>query len=365
MLQIKKVVAFVFCVFSVFLILAQFVLLISCKTDTEPALTKPLVTLTLSEASPQTSVIISWTPSDEATGYYVTRSMIRDSVLDTRVFDWEADSPLCITDDTCESGTEYTYIVTATAEKYVPFCTKYYSKESEGKTITTPQDSRITLDYPKNLKVMADVDKRNSLKVTWDEVENAECYEVYYTKSLWSSFNEEFIKIAETNESSFIKKYLPNETEYTFMVKAVNGDNCSLFSAKATGCVPTAENISKDKAIMLENGIREYFYSTSDSLWFKCKAEKGILSFYCGNYNQETSLSIFLEDGSLLVSGLPLFLADEGQASAENITLLKDQDFDYAVTRNICADIEGFSPDTTYLLRLAKYYSHYFSICVE
>ncbi len=374
MLQ-KKVCKYIFNVFSFFLILTQALLVLSCKTETEPALTQPIVTLTLSEDSPQTSVIISWTPSDEVieerVNYFIERSMIRDDVLDTRVFDWEADTPLCITDNTCESGTEYTYIVTASVERFSLFNSKTYSKKSEKKSIKTAKDSRVTLDYPKNLKVLADSNKRNALTVTWDAVENADSYELYYTSYFWSNFNEEFIKIAEiadTNETSFIKNYLTNEQSYTFMVKAVNGDKCSLFSAKASGRVPALENLSKDKAIMLENGIREYFYSNEDSLWFKCKPNEGFLSFYCEDYNQETSLSIFLEDGSLIASGLPLFIPAEGQASAENLTLLTvsdDQTYDYAVKRNIRADIAGFSSDTTYLLRIVKYYSRNFSICVE
>ena len=371
MLQ-KKVCKFIFNVFSFFLILTQALLVLSCKTDPEPALTQPVVTLTLSEDSPQTSVIISWTPSDgaieERVNYFIERSMIRDDVLDTRFFEWKADMPLCITDNTCESGTEYTYVVTASVERFSLFNSKTYSKKSEEKSITTARDSRVTLDYPKNLKVLADSNKRNALTVTWDAVENADSYELYYTSYFWSNFNEEFIKIADTNETSFIKNYLSNEQSYTFMVKAVSGDKCSLFSAKASGRVPALENLSKDKAIMLENGIREYFCSDADSLWFKCKAQEGFLSFYCEDYNQETSLSIFLEDGSLIASGLPLFIPAEGQASVENLTLLTvsdDQIYDYAVKRNIRADIAGFSSDTTYLLRIVKYYSRNFSICVE
>ncbi len=371
MLQ-KKVLRFSFFVFSFFLILSQALLVLSCKTDPEPALTQPIVTLTLSEDSPQTSVIISWTPSDEAieerVNYFIERSMIRDDVLDTRFFEWKADMPLCLTDNTCESGTEYTYIVTASVERFSLFNSKTYSKKSEKKSITTAEDARVTLDYPKNLKVLADSNKRNALTVTWDAVENADSYELYYISSIWRNFNEKFIKLTETKETSFIKNYLTNEQSYTFMVKAVNGDKSSLFSAKASGCVPALENLSKDKAIMLENGIREYFYSNEDSLWFKCKAQEGFLSFYCNGYNQETSLSIFLEDGSLIASGLPLFIPVEGQTSAENLTLLTildNQDYDYAVKRNIRADIADFSPDTTYLLRIVKYYSHNFSICVE
>ena len=368
----KKVCKFIFNVFSFFLILTQALLVLSCKTETKPALTQPIVTLTLSEDSPQTSVIISWTPSDEAieerVNYFIERSMIRDDVLDTRFFEWKADMPLCITDNTCESGTEYTYVVTASVERFSLFNSKTYSKKSEKQSITTARDSRVTLDYPKNLKVLADRNKRNALTVTWDAVENADSYELYYTSSIWSNFNEKFIKITETSETSFIQNYLTNEQSYTFMVKAVSDDKSSLFSAKASGCVPALENLSKDKAIMLENGIREYFYSNEDSLWFKCKPKEGFLSFYCEDYNQETSLSIFLEDGSLIASGLPLFIPAEGQASTENLTLLTvsdDQIYDYAVKRNIRADIAGFSSDTTYLLRIVKYYSRNFSICVE
>ena len=45
-------------------------LFISCPREPEPDLKKPVVTLKSSEEAPQTAVIISWVPSDEADYYY-------------------------------------------------------------------------------------------------------------------------------------------------------------------------------------------------------------------------------------------------------------------------------------------------------
>ena len=38
--------------------------LTSCEKDPEPVLTKPTITLKLSEESPQNIIILSWIPSD-------------------------------------------------------------------------------------------------------------------------------------------------------------------------------------------------------------------------------------------------------------------------------------------------------------
>jgi hypothetical protein len=148
------------------------------------------------------------------------------------------------------------------------------------------------------------------------------------------------------------------------MIKAINGDKYRLFSAKASGTVADAENLTRSTAIMLENGIREYFFSYSDSLWFECKPEKGVISFYCNNVMYDTSLSIFLEDGTVVASGLPLFILEEDDED-EKISRLDDEDYDIAIARNIKNDIKDFSPGTTYVLRIVKDNVRNFSICVE
>ena len=357
-----------------FSILSLFVLsglVCSCESEPEPQLTEPELSLALSETSPQTEVIISWTPSDEAESYRVERTMIRDSVTDTRYFEWRESDELCskddskfyLTDNTCESGTEYTYVVTASASWYAPEIWHTTSKSSKEKSIKTAADPKVQLAYPKNVKVEQMTGNRNSLTVSWDAVQNAVAYEVWYTTSSWTNFNEKFVKLGQTEQTSYTKKYLPNESSYVFMIKAIKDDEYSLLSAKATGTVAPVDNLTRSTAIPLENGIREYFYSDSESLWYKCTPQKGILSFYCGRDFNDNSLSIFLEDGTVVASGLPLFYLEEG--TDENLSLLTDEDYDFAVARNFKNDIKDFSPGTTYILRIVRYSYKYFSLCVE
>ena len=351
------------------LLLVPVAFVCSCKLDPDPELTEPIVTLTLSETSPQNEIIVSWTPSNDAESYSIERTMIRDSVTDTRYFEWIESEEICskvdgkfyLTDNTCESGTEYSYVVTASVSRYSLFSRETFTKKSGKKSITTAADPKVKLDWPKNVKVEPAKNQRNALTVTWDAVENATSYEVYSAREVWIHFNEKFVKLGETTQTSFTKNYLQNEDSYTFMVKAVKGDEYSLFSAKTSGTVAAAENLTRSKAVMLENGIREYFYSRSDSLWFKCKPEKGLISFYCDNILYDTSLSIFLEDGTVVASGLHLFILEKD----ENVSRLDDEHYDIAITRNIKNDIKDFSPGTTYVLRIVKDNVRNFSICVE
>ena len=348
------------------------VLVCSCKSNPDPELTEPIVTLELSKTSPKTEIIISWESSNDAEGYSIERTMIRDSVTDTRFFEWIETNELCsktddkfyLTDNTCESGTEYSYVVTAYARRYHPVVWYTFSKQSEEKSITTEKDPNVTLVYPKNVQVEPTPDKHNALTVTWDAVENATMYEVYYQYNTWINFNEKFVKLGETEQTSYTKEYLPNETSYVFMIKAINGDKSSLFSAKATGIVEEACNLTKSKAIMLENGIIENFYSDADSLWYKCTPQDGVLSFYSKKDLQDTTLSIFLEDGTVVASGLPLFFPEDENPD-KNISLLSNDDYDNAIARNIRNDIKDFSSGTTYVLRIVKYYINGFSICIK
>ena len=340
-------------IFTGFLIITFFletILITSCKSEPEPKLTKPIVTLTLSETSPQTEIIISWTPSDDAQAYTIERTMIRDSVTDTRYFEWRETDEICskddskfyLTDNTCESGTEYTYVVTASASWNDVFNRKSSTEHSEEKSITTAADPKVKLLYPKNVKVEPSDKKHNALTISWDAVEGAAGYEVWYTNSFWIHFNEEFKKAGTTSQTSFIQEHLYNKSEYTFMIKAVNGDQCSLFSAKASGTVPAADNLTMDKVLVLENGVTEYLYSDSDSLWFKCTPQKCLLLFSDYDYLDEISLSVFLEDGTIVDSGLSLS--------------------NYAMEKN---KLDVFISGTTYLLRIVNANRCGFSICVE
>ena len=363
--------------FAGFLFLfALSLLLCSCPSTPEPKLTEPKVTLALSQTSPQSEVIISWTPSDEAESYTIERTMVRDSITETRKFEWKDNDDFCsknyfqysFKDTTCESGTEYSYVVIACAERQVPFCVEYYTKESKKESITTAVDPNVTLAYPKNVSVEQTNGNQNALTVKWDAVENAASYEVYFVHdNYYHDYNEKYIKVAATEQTSFIQNHLCNETNYSFMIKAVNGTNYSLFSAKASGRVAEAKNVTKNTAFVLENGVRDYFFSGSESLWFECTLQKGIIKLYHDGNKNAYSLSVFTKEGSVAASGLPLFTIDDENTGIKDIPIV-DSDYPYAfgVERNLKNDINGFSEGTTYLLRISKFDICYsFSICVE
>ena len=64
--------------FLFFMLVFIAVPLTSCEKDPEPVLTKPTITLKLSEESPQNIIILSWIPSDDADLYDIERTMVRD-----------------------------------------------------------------------------------------------------------------------------------------------------------------------------------------------------------------------------------------------------------------------------------------------
>ena len=156
------------------LVIINFLIFTGCKNNTNnsentpqktiPNLTAPEVSLKLSETDPQSTVIISWTPSDDAEYYNIRKMSIRDGVKDIQWVDSiDVDSlknkPLSVIDKGCESDTEYFYVVSVEAAsddfiEYEDVFTKKihsiqcYMKESEIKSIRTEKSPEITLDYP-------------------------------------------------------------------------------------------------------------------------------------------------------------------------------------------------------------------------
>ena len=260
-------------------------LFISCPGEPEPDLDKPVVELNLSEESPQTKVIISWTPSEKAEHYYIERTMVRDEQTESRQFEIQAvplseatDNSYLYIDETCESGTEYTYVVSAETSWNGIFYRPTKSIKSDPVTITTAADPKVTLAYPKNVKVEPTTNKSNALTVSWDAVPDALEYEIYYCSSWEPNYNEKYEKVGTTSQTSYTMEHLANEAHYYFMIKAIKNDEYSLYSAKADGRVAEAENLTKDKAFVLENGVEENLYSSEDTMWFKCTPQKGMLS---------------------------------------------------------------------------------------
>ncbi len=376
-----KKVSGVYCISFFVLVLALFS---GCKNQTDsqkkiPNLTVPEVTLKLSDESPESTVIISWKPSNDADCYYVHRMNIREGMMDIQVVaNKEDDEPLIVYDDTCESDTEYTYVVFAEAYndydyytffKYIDVFkeTEYYSREyiknSEKKIIKTAKDPKITLDYPKNVTVVSEPDKSNALTISWEPVEGALFYEVFFMDGLWRLHNERFEKIATIKETSFTKEHLQNEYTYCFRIRAIDENSVSLYSAKIEVEVPEATNISMDKAMMLTNGVWENINSWTDSVWFKCNPQAGIVKFDC---KDDCTLSIFTEDGIILATGLRLFVTYEDIKNKDTsvITEQYDDKGDFII-RQINRDITDFTEGNTYILRVSKPKREAFSICVE
>ena len=343
-------------------------LFISCPREPEPDLEKPVVTLKLkpSVEAPQTAVIISWIPSDKADYYYIERTMVRDEQTETRQFEIKA-VPLAeataysytYTDENCESGTEYTYVVTVEASwndgGLYPI--KKSLKSEPGK-ITTATDPKVTLDYPKNVKVVPAANKPNALTVSWDAVPNAQEYEIYYSSSWYSNHNEEYKKAGTTSQTSYTMEHLANTIHYYFMIKAIKGDEYSLFSAKTDGRVAEAKNLTKAKAFELVNGIEETFVSDSEELWFKCAPQKGLLTI---DNDHSIAVTILDAEGTVMASGIPLFISGYEKTEDPALVLVKDD----SVQRNIKNDITNFVPGATYYLRIISAGRSSYSICVE
>ena len=341
-------------------------LFISCPGEPEPDLDKPVVELNLSEESPQTKVIISWTPSEKAEHYYIERTMVRDEQTESRQFEIQAvplseatDNSYSYIDETCESGTEYTYVVSAETSWNGIFYRPTKSIKSDPVTITTAADPKVTLAYPKNVKVEPTTNKSNALTLSWDAVPDALEYEIYYCSSWESNYNEKYEKVGTTSQTSYTMEHLANEAHYYFMIKAIKNDEYSLYSAKADGRVAEAENLTKDKAFVLENGVEENLYSNEDSMWFKCTPQKGMLSI---DTSKKMSLTIFDASGNVVATGLPLFISGYEQKADSNLTYIQEDDL---IKRNIKNDIPDFVPGSVYYLRIVSTNYCSFSICVE
>ena len=335
----------------------------ACEEEPAAELTQAIVTLSLEESSPQTSIIVSWTASNDADCYYITREMIRDGVTETKTFSIYDSETLWLIDDTCESNTEYSYTVTAYAAWSVGFAlSDSATLDSEKKSIRTADDPKVILDYPKNVTVTFDENLQYALNITWDPVEGADYYEIYYAARSNNYCNEEFEKAGSTDQTNYIQKYLRNNSGYSFMVKAFAGDNYSLFSTKASGEVTTVINLTKDKALLLENNVNGQFYALYDSLWFKCEPEIGLVKFTLSYQDLTAALSIFDETGNVLASGLALFTAKGLEDS--NISASSDED-KIIIVRNINNDLNEFESGKTYYLRIKTKQHLKYSICVE
>ena len=328
--------------FSVVLFLSLF-MFSACKPD--PELGDFKASVALSPDSPQTTVIVSWKPSENAESYSIQRTCVRDGIVQLENF-YEYNGPeLSFVDNTCESGTEYTYVVTATAFFPGLFVRHNQSKESKPCSITTEKNPFQTLDYPKNVTVEQALDKPKTLTISWDAVDNALLYEIYMDSK----------KLTEVSGTKYSVEHLKDDEVFSFKIKALKGYEYSVFSAKSSGRVGKAQNLTKETSLMLTNDIKESIYSMKDELWFKCKPQKGILTFYTYSDNI-SSLTVFSEDGTVAATGIPLFILDMDDNYSG---------WDQGVQINLKNVIENFSENSMYYLRISKKDFWSFDICVE
>ena len=351
------------------------------ETEEKIPLPKPGISYLISKDLPTSCITIMWTEPEEIKDhiwdYWVERTMVREGVSHKKSISWSYgrlkatdlyydEGYRCYVDDySLEPDTEYTYCVRVNGHSDLEPSVIL----SDGITVHTTKPAEGLLDYPKNLVVSPAKDKRNALTVTWNPVEGATYYEVYFSDGKSRNGEILFEEVADVTETSYTKENLQNEKNYLFKVKAINDEKYSVFSAQAEGRVAEAENTSRDKAAFLENGVWEEFYSDSDNLWFKCIPQKGILSFksdydhYSGN---RCTLSIFAENGEIIYSGIPLYPSSDSRGDS----VLNDSPTveDKTVIQHLDKYINGFNSEgntTAYYLRITKDKYSDFSICVE
>ncbi len=360
--------------------------LTACNTDIQGdekiQLPKPEITYAMTEDRPTSEIDIYWTVDEELNDYVdyysVIRTMVRDGVTHTKDMPY-ARYGVTIAPDFFKDGktwykvqdclldpdTEYTYCV----EVY-SFDRKFVSKRvySDKITLKTSKTVEQVPAYPKNVAVKPAQDKLNALTVTWDAVEGATSYEIYSVNSYYPEDEKQIKRITDTTEAFFTHENLTPEETHCYRIKAVKDGKASVLSAKADGTVPAVENITKDKALMLENEVEYKFYSDADTLWFKCIPQDGMLYFhsdwndYSGNH---CTLSIFTEDGTVVASGIPLYQSKNalGESTLAN-PLEKNNPLYFS---NLLQEYGFFENDvntTTYYLRISKYQCSNFSICI-
>lgn len=141
------------------------------------------------EALSNSSIKLTWEASSTANEYQV----LRDNV---KIYTTKGTS---YTDENLKSGTKYCYTVKSV-------CNMGLSDASNEACATT---SKITVDAPENLEAKAN--SGSTIELTWDEVDDAENYNIYQDGNF----------INETDENYYLAKDLDADTKYCFTVTAV------------------------------------------------------------------------------------------------------------------------------------------------
>ena len=280
----------------------------SCKTNIlDPDAETPDVSLRLSEKSASTEIIISWNKCKDAEGYGITRTFTRDGVTEECIYRYISAETTSYTDSDCEPGTEYTYKVTAGYFKagglfYGRVFGDLLEATSEAKSITTASDPLVVLEHPKNINITPAAKHSNALKLTWTPCENATSYEIYQSRvhnDTFGEYAENYVKIQTVDAAECTALHIFNENTYRFKIKALGADGkSSVLSGWKSGTVPAATNISMDKAVNIENGVTERFYTPQDSLWFKITPAEGKLTV---DSVYTLSVMLFSADGTKIL----------------------------------------------------------------
>ena len=174
----------------------------ACAKTLKLTLTPP--TEIFAEATSTSTIVLTWSKVEKAAGYNIYwGEEIIDIVADTTY-----------TVEGLEPGKEYCYMVTSvnkgieSLDKSDPVCATTHN---------------IVPEVPANVKVEAT--SSVSVKVSWDEAENAQRYYIYSADTL----------VAKTSYTYYNIVGLTPDTEYCYIVKAVNGEVESEASEKACG----------------------------------------------------------------------------------------------------------------------------------
>lgn len=291
-----------------------------------PNLETPVVRLSLSDDSPSTKVIISWNNCEDAEGYAIEKTFMKDGVLEEIHFNYLPKDKNYYVDSDCEPGVEYTYTVGVGYFKTMGFFYgrvfgKTDERYSSPVSIKTARDPLVSLDFPKNVEISSVEGNTNALKIKWAACEGADSYEIY-CKCLWEDNTGNYSYVCKVNEPECTMLHLYNEVEYVYKIKAlgVNGTK-SILSAPKAGTVPKAENTKIDLAIEIQNNTTEKYKSSEESLWFIIAPEKGTITI---SEAINANAMLFTLDGKLL-NGCIAF----EQKDRNFVYSLKDENTDF------------------------------------
>lgn len=273
------------------------------KNDT-PQLTKPSVTISLSEESPESSIIIEWTTSTaKNVEYEVFRSFVTNGQSVTEsIYSTYNDEVTKYTDRDLESNTQYTYVVTACREGSVT--NGYYRPETQTSlpvSLTTQKDVKQALETPNNIRLT--VAAPHSLTLSWDAVPDATSYHVYFKDGLITKTSS----YKNTTSTSICFDHLNGSEVYTYKVQAWNEKGeYSKISGYVSETTTEPDNTTKEKAYTLLAGTEEEFHNeTHGEYWFHCTPEYGTIDVERLNYKDNTpEYSVYKKDGTVIAENV-------------------------------------------------------------